>query len=171
MSSTLQRHIERLARHIGDDAFPTGDRAALRRMTPTQPPPLAFYHLAIQILPEDWDADLERRKDWQTLVAGMALMHPRIHEPRRGLGYALGDAKYSDLRLERLLAARGDGRRLLFLRAVRFLAAKGQAFDWTEAARFLLTRDAERREDIHRQVAKDYYRAVNESQREKATNL
>ena len=166
MSTTLKNYIERLVQYIGDDAFPTGERAALRRMTPTQPPPTALYRLAIQILPEDWDVDLGRRKDWQTLVAGMALMYPYIHEPGRSLGTALGEARFSDLRLERLLASRGDGRRLLFLRAVRFLAAKGKAFDWTQAARFLLTRDAEQLEEVHRQIAKDYYRAVSESQME-----
>lgn len=156
---TLQSRIGLIADLLGSDGFPTGDRAALRRMTPDQVP-LAFYRFASRYLPERWDHDAESRKDWITIVAGIALMSPGAHRPDRGLGRALAEAAYAEARLERLLAAKEDTRRTLLLRAARFLAVKSVACNWVEAAQLLLlTRDdnVEKREDLHRRIAKDFY--------------
>jgi len=159
--SGLPSTIGRIAQVLGNDRFPTGDRAALRRMVPTQPPPLIFYRFALRYLDDRWDTDEEVRKDWITIVAGIALMSPNAHRPDRRLGAALAGSGYSEARLERLLAAEGDIRRTLLLRAARFLAAKGSPCNWVDAAQLLLTRDPEKRDEIHRRIARDFYQTLN----------
>ena len=89
----------------------------------------------------------------------------------RGLGTALCDGGdpswppkdsparpvFSELRLARLLAARGDTRADLMERAVRMLAAKkpdGTGVDCADIAAFLLRSDDP---DPARRIAKDYY--------------
>lgn len=156
---SLASQVGRIAGVIASDSFPTGERAALRRMTCEQPLPLAFYRFAQRHLPEGWERHLE---DWVTLVAGIAIMSPRAHRWDRGFGTALSEAGYSEARLERLLAADGDTRRTLLLRAARFLAAKSAAFNWAEAAQLLLTSDEERRERLHQRIARDFYKVVKE---------
>lgn len=155
----LPQRIARIARIIGSSDFPTGDRAALRRMVPGQPVPMAFYRFALRHLPESWES---RLTDWMTVVAGMAIMHPSIHRPDVGLGAALAEAGYSEARLERLLASEGDTRRSLLLRAARFAGAKGFAFNWTDGAQLLLTTDGEKRERLHRRIARDFYSNLKE---------
>lgn len=153
---SLWGKIARLGGVLSGEHFPTGDRAALKRMAPDQPPPLAFYRLAFRELPENWEY---RRGAWQTLVAGMALRSGRDnpHNQKRPLGQALAQLKYSEARLERLLAAEGDTLHTLLLRAARFLAAKNESVDWTDCARLLLA-EGDRHEQIRREIASDYYR-------------
>lgn len=151
---SLAGHIGRIAAVMGNDRFPTGERAVLRRMDPAQPPIPAFYRFALRHLPDGWE---QHAADWVTLVAGIALMTPNAHRPERGLGRALAEAKYAESRLERLLAADGETRRTLLLRAARFLASKGATCNWANAAQLLLTRDVEKREQVHRRIARDFY--------------
>lgn len=150
----LEAVIGRMAAVISSSTFPTGDRAALRRIVPAQPIPLTFYRFALNYCPSNWQY---QRDDWLAITAGIALMSPAAHDPRVGLGAALARHGYSEARLERLLGARGEVRRILFLRAVRFLAAKVQPFNWVEGARFLLTSDAEKREELNFRIARDFY--------------
>lgn len=150
----LEAVIGRMAAVISSSTFPTGDRAALRRMVPAPPIPLTFYRFALNYCPSNWQY---QRDDWLAITAGIALMSPAAHDPRVGLGAALARHGYSEARLERLLGARGEVRRILFLRAVRFLAAKVQPFNWVEGARFLLTSDAEKREELNFRIARDFY--------------
>lgn len=158
IEASLSGVIGHIAGVIGSDRFDTGERAALKRMAPGHPPPLAFYRFALRHLPEDWERNLE---DWKTLVAGMALMAPHAHQPKQSLGRMLGESGYSEARLERLLASGADTRRLLLLRAARFLAAKTLPCDWCDVARLLLSRDTKKREAIHRHIAKDFYLALD----------
>ena len=159
-TETLWASIARLAGILSGEHFPTGDRAALKRMAPDQPPPLAFYRFAFRELPEGWES---RRSVWQTLTAGLALSsnHGNPHNRHHPLGRALAEQGYSEARLERLLAAEGDTLNTLLLRAARYLAAKGEAVDWTDAARLLLTAD-EGKERIRRKIAGDYYRNLKD---------
>jgi CRISPR system Cascade subunit CasB len=151
---SLGQCIGRIAAVICHDGFPTGERAALRRMSPSEPPPLAFYRFALNYLPDGWE---HRSADWVTLVSGIALMSPKAHQPDLGVGRALAEAKYSEARLERLLATDGDTRRTLLLRAARFLAAKNSSCNWLDFAQLLLTTNAEKRDKLHMRIAKDFY--------------
>lgn len=159
----LASYIRSLAALIDRPQFPTGQRAALRRMDPEQPPPLAFYALAAMgHLAPGWDRDEETRKNWVTIVAGLALTSPGGHMPAVSLGTALGEAKFHELRLDRLLSSEGAVRRSLLLRAVRFLLTKGQAFNWVDAAMLLLSTGTTQ-ENLRRRIAQDYYRTLSKS--------
>jgi len=122
---------------------------------------MVFYRFALQHLPEGWDHSEERMLDWVTLVAGIALMSPNAHRVDRPLGKVLAETGYSEARLERLLAAEGNVRRILLLRAARFLAAKGSPCSWIDAAQLLLTRDPQKREQVNRRVARDFYQSAS----------
>lgn len=153
--------IARLTAVLGHPDFPAGDRAALKRMVPGQPPPLEFYRFALRHLPDNWEGHLE---DWLTLISAMALMGANAYQKGRSFGQALAEEGFSEARLERLLAADDEGRRALFLRAVRYLASKGASFEWEQAARLLLTRDDARRQEINRRIATDFYRAAQKTE-------
>lgn len=155
--SELASAIGRIAAVIGNDEFPNGDRAALRRLDPDSEAPLAFYRFAFRHLPEHWASS---KREWMTLCAGIALMQPHAHQPNLPTGRALADAGYSEARLERLLAASGTVLDTLVLRAARLLAAKGGATNWTDFARLLLTDAADKREAIRMQFARHFYQAL-----------
>ncbi len=156
--SNIPDCIARIAGVIGSDQFPNGERAALRRMNPRQNPPLAFYRFAFRHLPNGWERSME---DWITLVAGIALMSPQAHTADTGLGAALANCGFSEARLERLLAADTGTRRILLLRTARFLRAKNASCNWIEPAWLLLSKDNDRREQLHRRIAGDYYQIVD----------
>lgn len=155
---SLPSTIGHIARVIGSDGFPTGDRARLRRMAPGQPAPLAFTRFAVAHLPEGWERQVD---DWATIVAGIAIMAPNAHRPGHGLGRALAEAGYSEARLERLLDAQGDTRRTLLLRAARYLSAKQTPCDWADGVRLLLTRDVAKADRLRLGIARDYFSNLN----------
>jgi len=153
---SLGSTIGRIAAMIAADHFPTGERAALKRMARDEPPGLAFFRFWPRYLKAEAPPDA-RVREWAALLAGIALMGRNAHQPGRRFGAVLAETRYSEDRLERLLATDdADVRRTLFLRAVRFLAAKGEAFDWVGAAAWLLTSD-DKREDAARRIARDFY--------------
>ncbi len=155
--SGLAADIKRLVSVIHSGHYPTGDRAALRRWAPDLPIPLAFYRLWLQHL----DCELPPEKQihaWMALVWGLATYGEDCHNPKRPWGQALAESDFSEGRLERLLSAPEDVRIGLFMSAVRLLAAKGEHFNWGEAAEFLLTEHADKRERLNRRIATAYYR-------------
>lgn len=156
-ASSLAGIVGRLAHAIAAEHYPNGDRAALRRWAFGQPLPLAFYRLWLRQI--DGDLPPEAATDaWMLLAWSLATMGAQSHAPERPWGQALAEGGFAEGRLERLLSAPEDVRPELFMAAVRFLAAKGERFDLTEAARFLLTSDADKREAVHRRIAQAYYR-------------
>ena len=146
--------IGRVAALIASENFPNADQAALKRMDLAREAPLAFYRFTMRHLPEGWQ---HQQPEWRAILQGMALMRPRIHNPTTPFGRALAENRYSEARLERLLAAQGESHRTLLLRAVRFLATKKLACDWRDIALLLLTQDREKRESLHMKIATDYY--------------
>ncbi|NMB01164.1 MAG: type I-E CRISPR-associated protein Cse2/CasB [Firmicutes bacterium] len=158
VEENLGQQVGRIAGVICSDNFSTGGRAALRRFTPGGPLAIEFYRFAYRYLPAGWESSMD---EWSTLVAGIALMSPNAYDPRVRYGTALAESGYSDLRLERLLQANGEVQRVLFLRSIRFLSQKSRPFNWTDGARFLLTRDASKREVINSSIARDYYAKID----------
>jgi len=146
--------IGRIAGVISSEHFPTGERAALKRLNFKRNPPLAFYRFAFNNLPGNWE---KRKTEWMTIVAGMAIMCPEPHRLDRPLGKALAESGYSEARLDRLLSAEGEILSTLILRAARFLAAKGETCDWSDIARLLLTGDPDKREKARLRIADYYY--------------
>lgn len=152
---SLARLIGRVAGIVSSESFPSGDRAALKRLTPDRPPSLAFYRFCVLHLPDNWQNNVGA---WQTLLAGLAIMGVQPHRPDRPVGQALAEHRYSEARLERLLMARDDVLLTLTLRLVRFLAAKGESVNWLDLAKLLLTKDRDEQQTIRLKIASDYYR-------------
>jgi len=155
--SSLGARVAQMADIIGDEHYPNGERAALRRWSPGQSIPLAFYRLWLRHLGDDLPPEFQTPA-WMTIAWGVATLGKEGHGPRRSLGQALAESQFSERRLEQLLSAPEDVRPDLFMSAVRFLAAQGERFNWLDAALFLLTTDADKREHLHRRIARDYYR-------------
>lgn len=155
---SLARLIGRVSALVGSEDFPTGERAALKRLAPDRPPSLAFYRFCFQHLPEGWQRQIGA---WQVLLAGLAVMGISAHRSDRSVGQALAEHRYSEARLERLLATQDDVLYTLTLRVARFLAAKGESVNWLDLAQLLLAQDREKREAVRLKIAGDYYRYQN----------
>ena len=155
----------RLAGILANPHFPASDRAALKRHAPGQPPPLAFYRLWLRQLGADLPSEPQSAA-WMLMAWGLAFTGAGAHRPDRPLGRALAECGYSESRLERLLAADSNSLEPLFASVVRFLAAKGESFDWRDAAHLLLVTDAHKRETIHRRIAATYYRHQPRTEKE-----
>jgi CRISPR system Cascade subunit CasB len=162
-ADSLATQVARLVGVIGSLHYPSGDRAALRRWAPGQPAPLAFYRLWLRHLDSELPPTMQLDA-WVALTWAIATLGADAHAPKRPLGQALAESQFAEGRLERLLSAPDDVRLELFMSAVRFLAAKGERFDLTEAASFLLTHDPAKREALHRRIAAAYYRHAKDSQ-------
>lgn len=147
--------IGKLAGYLGSEHYPSGDRVALKRIASGKPLPLAYYRLWLLHFEGE---PPEPENSWAILVWGLALMGNGAHRPDRGLGQALAECKFSESRIEQMLAASESIREDIFVRVVRFLAAKKEGFNWLDAAFFLLTKNADKRESIHRKIAADFYR-------------
>lgn len=156
---SLKSLIGRIAGIIGSEDFPTGERAALKRLAPDRPPSLAFYRFCFRYLPESWQRQVGA---WQVILAGLALMGTQPHRPDRPLGQALAEQRYSEARLERLLAAQDEVLHTLTLRVARFLAAKGESVNWLDLANLLLAQDRDKHEAVRLKIAGDYYRHQND---------
>lgn len=154
---SLASAVARLAAVIAKPHYPAGDRAALRRWTPGQATPLAFYRLWLRHADGDLPSE-DQTQAWLTLAWCVATLGENAHIPTRRLGQSLAESGFSEGRLERLLSAPDSVRSELLMSAVRFLAAKGECFDLVEAACFLLTTDEARREGINRSIAEAFYR-------------
>jgi CRISPR system Cascade subunit CasB len=155
--SSLGARVAQMAAIIGAEHYPNGERAALRRWSLEQPIPLAFYRLWLRHLGDDLPPEFQTPA-WMTIAWGLATLGKEGHDPRRPLGQALAESKFSEGRLEQLLSAPEDVRPDLFMSAVRFLAAKGERFDWRDGAAFLLTQDNEQRQRLNHRIAAAFYR-------------
>jgi CRISPR system Cascade subunit CasB len=155
--SSLGARVAQMADIIGDEHYPNGERAALRRWSPGQSIPLAFYRLWLRHLGDDLPPEFQTPA-WMTIAWGLATLGKEGHGPRRSLGQALAESQFSERRLEQLLSAPEDVRPDLFMSAVRFLAAKGERFDWRDGAAFLLTQDNEQRQRLNHRIAAAFYR-------------
>jgi CRISPR system Cascade subunit CasB len=151
--------VARVARVIGAEDFPTGERARLKRWSPGNAPSLAFYRFAFRYLPEGWEHKTEA---WMTLLTAVALLCPDPHRPDLPLGRVLAETGYAEARLERLLAADGDTLHTLLLRAARFLRAKSAGCNCRDFAYLLGLRGDP--QGARLRIARDYYGDLQRSQ-------
>ena len=166
----LGQQITALAGELAAPHFPRGDLAALRRMDGARADAPAFWRLAARhrllglAPPGPHTADHEDR--WALILKGLALTTPTgrkepAHDSGMPLGRALFLEGFSEQRLSRLLAARGDALHGVAERCARFLAAKGRRFDWRQLAGLILAEGVshERAETTRRAIARAYYDA------------
>jgi CRISPR system Cascade subunit CasB len=158
--------VDAVASAIASGRLGAGELAELRRLSPEDPAPPAFWHALIRLVePRDpGPANADRRQAWEhqwaVILAGMAILD---HRPDTSFGQALAETGYAEPRLRRLLRARGtrlwDEVRL----GVRFLAAKGAAIRWQDCAGLVLA-DPETQpswaEQVRRHIARDYFRVL-----------
>ncbi|MFN8835224.1 MAG: type I-E CRISPR-associated protein Cse2/CasB [Betaproteobacteria bacterium] len=160
---TLPGRIAKLAGVIGAPHFPNADRAALKRWAPGESPPLTFYRVWLRSIDGDLPSPTQTQA-WMIITWGLALGVD--HQRGRALGRVLAESRYAEARLERLLAAPLDILPDLFASLMRFLAAKGEAIDWLDAAPLLLTQDTDKRESTHRRIASDFFRHLPRAEKE-----
>lgn len=131
-----------------------GEKAAARRMDENGSP--VFWR---QVARLGLSPDEEPR--WLRFTRLVALLTPAsatrsIHDKDRPLGAALAEAGFSEQRLARLLAARGDARLDMLERAIRMLARKDRRLDVVSLARVVLRAD-------RRWLARRYYEKLDRS--------
>lgn len=165
---SLAQVVNALAAQLDPDLMGTGPMAALRRLDPGGPlVEPALLRLLVQRVPDGWWAGAGIHR-WALVIHAMALAAPDLHRgrgPADRLGRALFDARFSELRLARLLEAGPDNLVIAVPRTVRFLVAKGRSFDSVPLARFVLGAWAggSRADEQREELARDYFRAEREA--------
>jgi len=138
--------IARISGQLGADRFPTGERAALKRMAPDEPSPGALA-AAMRLLLEAGAGreicDDARLKRWVLLIHGMALTSGPGRAPHgwadgNAAGRVMFQAGYSEDRLRRLLEARRSTFDGLMSRMARFMASKNAVINWGDLAPLVL---------------------------------
>ncbi|QPC44969.1 type I-E CRISPR-associated protein Cse2/CasB [Kaustia mangrovi] len=177
--SRFDRTVDTLAREIAGLA--PGPLAQLRRGALREAGSAAFWTLYVH---NDLAALGGGEEGWATVMQGMAIMtptgrsarklpaHDRTRPPGRQLasggdpdwwsGRGEGHPAFSELRLARLLNARGAVRRDLALRACRMLASREARIDWRQMARLILYAN----EETTRRIAHDFYAALDRKRQE-----
>lgn len=141
----------------------TGDRAALRRMELTRSP--AADGVVIKLLTRAKVPAARQRADfdrWRVVTHVAAMLAGtgavQSHAEGRSLGGALSEADYSENRLLRLLATRGDFLHDQVRRAARMLANSRKPINlWT--VYHLIGHHEHKAEAARIRVAQDYYAA------------
>lgn len=151
--------IPRLAAAIHADGFPSGDRAALKRMALSGHTPLSYHRFVLRHIPERWH-EARHAQAWRVTIGALALQHGNPHDPAQPLGAALAEIGFAELRLESLLAAQGRVRALLALRAARRLAAERKRCNWCDFGWLVFALGDDTRERVNERVARDYYRSL-----------
>lgn len=160
LDSEIDRKVVRIAGQIS--RLEPGPAASLRRDPVAGAGSAAFWHLMAD---NDIDAKGSCLERWGKVVQAIAILTPKgrnpgkrtAHKAANPMGYALRDAGVSELRLARLLSAKGEMRRDLVIRTCRRVAAGQSArFDLRTLARFVLFDD----EAQGRWIARKYYTAA-----------
>jgi CRISPR type I-E-associated protein CasB/Cse2 len=155
--------VARLARHLSDPEFPTGDHAALRRLSTERAElrhAMALYRLMEEVGISASDADGLRR--WAAIVNALALCRG-AHAPNRPCGAALAAIRFGEERLATLLTADRETLIDLLPRIARRLAAVNEPMDWCPLARLVLDvgRNEARADDMRSRIAREYVRAMS----------
>lgn len=157
---SLQSVADALHRALG--AMSNGDRASLRRMRPDDLHQPAFWKLSTGLLqaalPVEtslWRDVQERR--WAVVLAVAAAAS---HAPTMRLGGALARARVAEVRLTRLLRARGDQLPDAVRTLAHQLVSAAVPFDFADLAWLVLSEGRDDEERARQQIARDYYRGV-----------
>jgi CRISPR type I-E-associated protein CasB/Cse2 len=160
------RTVVNRAAHAVDRALSPGDVAALRRLDAEDPSAPAFFKAAAQLLEGVLaDRDPARSQDerrWAAILSALAVAKG-LHRPGRPLGAALAAGGFAELRLTRLLRARGDQVFPAVRGAAQFLAAKAEPFDALHLALLVLSEGRADEEKVRRDVARSFYKPTQRS--------
>jgi CRISPR type I-E-associated protein CasB/Cse2 len=160
---SVHRVVHGLARRLQDAS--TGDLAELRRVGPDQPHTPAFWKLITgpldPLLPSAGPRRVEAEERWAVILSAMAEL-AGFHNPQRSLGRALAEADVHELRVTRLLRARGQTLDHSVRAVVHQLASKAMSFRMADLAWLVLSEGKRNEQEIRHQIARDYYRARHE---------
>ena len=160
---TVTRVVHGLAPRL--ETASTGELAELRRVGPDQPHTPAFWKLATgplePLLPGGGPSRVEAEERWAVILAAMATLEG-FHNPKRSLGRALAEADVHELRLTRLLRARGQTLHRSVRAVVHQLASKAMSFRMADLAWLVLSEGKQNEQEIRHQIAREYYRARHE---------
>lgn len=155
----LNSLVPKLAGVLASPQFPRGDLAALRRMSP-ESPPLVFWRIMNDYVPENMRGSEARENLWVVLLNGMAIMAPEIHsyDPRYAVGAVF--SSFPEQRINHFLRSKGknlsDQIRLL----ARLCGSKGIPVDWTTLGYLIFSKNTIQEEKTKRAIAKDYIKAA-----------
>lgn len=140
-----------------------GEKAEARRMGPSGAP--IFWRQVARL-----GIGQGQEERWLFFTRLVALCTPAsrdtsIHDKARRLGGVLAEAKFSEQRLARLLAARGGTRDDALERAVRMLAHKVPGLDVVDLARAVFDPDDSGR------IARAYYTHLDHAKSEEPDNV
>ena len=144
-----------------------GPAAALRRGRIAEVGNPAFWQLMAEHAP---DAIGDRLRRWAVIMQAIAILTPKgralekrsAHDASNPMGAALFEAGISELRLARLLSARGEMRRDLVIRSCRRMSAKGAIqFDLRTLGTLILSDE----DNAARWIARTYYSAAASAQK------
>lgn len=143
----------------------TGELASLRRLDLDDPRSPSFFRILVRCVPAERHGHDDIRR-FALLLAILALRPDGLAGSRR-LGHALAEAKVSEARVERLLAARGGTFRDLMHRTARLLARAGE-LPYRGIGALVLAGDRPHAEELRLGIARDYWSAHDRRQREPA---
>ncbi len=157
--------------HAMNENLPPGDLAQLRRLDINDPSSPAFYKLMLDMVEPQYDLPAggeprdraERR--WAAVFRAVARM-AGLHRPNRGLGEALAASGFSELRLVRLLKARGEPLFDEIRTCTQYLSSKSESCDLTDIARLILILEPNRAEHHRRSIARSYFRQQSHVEKE-----
>ena len=153
--------IYRIATRLAEDAA-IGIRASLRRLKYEAHNSPAFWRIAVSDLeplmpPLERDREIHERR-WAAILRSLAqVAGAGLHRPHRRLGEAVAAAKIDEPRFVRLLRAHGDALLDLIHPLAHQLISKGEAVDWDDVARLVLTDGHADDERTRRDLARSYY--------------
>lgn len=143
------------------ESMSTGDRATLRKLSPDDLHQPAFWKLttgALQkVLADDGPLRAAQERRWAVVIAVLA---GALHSPTTRLGTALAKARVAEVRVTRLLRARGEQLPDAVRTIAHQLIAAAAPFDLADLAWLVLSEDRDDEERARQQIARDYYRAV-----------
>lgn len=169
-TTSLASLIQRLAGDLANRG--TGELAELRRLKPDDPRGSFFWRVVVTHLDRELPSSGERREDalrrWAVILRSLAHLDG-LHNPGRRFGAALAEAGVSELRLNKLLRASGDGLFAEVRSVTHQLASKGVACDVAGIARLVLGRADEH--VIRQAIANDYYARIFRTETKSKENV
>jgi hypothetical protein len=164
----LRRVVDRLAFELDREIIPAGDRAALRRHRPGEPPGPAFWKVAVHHLepagllaaPSSPRRDDQERR-WSVVLAALAEL-TGLHRRGFRLGRVLAESAVAEARVLRLLRARDEALAKIALTVVHQLASSRRNVDCLGIADLVLSDGySPWDERARRFIAEDFYRSAH----------
>lgn len=152
----LHHTVDALCKRI--EALPKGDQSALRKLTPHTLDQPAFWKLSTSTLAnalaESGALRAAQEQRWAVVIAVAA---GAFHSPKLRLGTALAKANVAEMRVTRLLRARGEQLADAVRSTTHQLIAAAVPFDLADLAWLVLSEDRDDEDRARQQIARDYY--------------